>query len=124
MANPELVEDGEELIVDLLVTSAYKYVGSGVGITAPLKANTALETPALPSRVIGTQSEGTTASIYKLVGLVSYTTTLAITECGVFDGAGAGNPPTGGILFIRGTFGAINVVSGDKIEFTITLEIL
>ena len=124
MANPELVEDGEELIVDLLVTSAYKYVGSGVGITAPVKANAALESASLPSRVAGAQSEGTTASIYKVIATVPYTTTLAITECGVFDSAGTGNPPSGGILFIRGTFAAINVVNTDSIQFTITLEIL
>lgn len=118
MANPELVEDGEELIVDLLEASTYKYIDSGTGTTAPTKADTGMETATGEARTTGTQSEGTTASIYKVVGTDTYAGTFAITECGLFDSS------SGGILMIRGTFSAINVVSGDKIEFTITLEIL
>ena len=113
----ELVEDGEELIVDLLVTSTYKYIDTGTGTTAPTKADTGLQTPTGEARTTGVQSEGTSASIYKLVGTDTYAGTFAITECGVFNAA------TVGILFIRGTFAAINVVSGDGIELTINLEI-
>ncbi len=118
MANPELVEDGEELIVDLLETSEYKYVDSGWGTTGPLKADTGMENACGEARDTAAQSEGTSASIYKLIATHTYAGTFAITESGVFSLV------TGGILFIRGTFAAINVVSGDKIEFTITLEIL
>lgn len=117
MANPELVEDGEELIVDLLESSTYKYVDSGTGTTAPTKADTGLQTPCGEARDAGTQSEGTSASIYKVVATHTYAGTFAITEAGVFDSVSAG------ILFIRGTFSAINVGSGDKIEFTFTLEV-
>jgi hypothetical protein len=118
MANPELVEDGEEFIVDILQTSNAKYVDSGTGTTAPVKANTALETPTAESRDTGTQGEGGSASIYEVVATHTYAGSFAITECGLFDAATVGN------LIIRGTFAAINVASSDQIEFTITLEIL
>lgn len=118
MANPELVEDGEELIVDLLVTSALKYIESGTGVTPPAKGDTDTEAEIALARISGTQSDGASASIYKVIGEITYDGTYAVTECTVF------NVSTGGILFIRGTFSAINVTSGDKIEFTVTLEIL
>jgi hypothetical protein len=43
----------------------------------------------------------------------------AITEVGVFDAAGSGNPPSGGNLVIYGDFSVINLASGDSILFTI-----
>ena len=118
MANPELVEDGEELIVVLLLASDYKFIDSGIGTTAPIKANTGMESACAEARDSAVQSEGDTASIYKLVVTHTYNGIFAITEAGVFSVI------TAGVLFIRGTFAAINVSSGDKIEFTITLEIL
>lgn len=117
MANPELVEDGEELIVDLLTSSAYKYIESGEGTTPPAKNNTDTESEIAIARTTGTQSEAS-PSVYQVVGEITYDGTYAVTEACIFSAS------TGGVLFIRGTFTAINVGNGDKIEFTFTLEIL
>lgn len=117
MANPELVEDGEEVIIDLLMATAYKYIDSGTGVTAPVKADTGMETPCGEARDAGVQSEAT-ASKYQVVATHTYAGSFTITECGLFTLV------ADGILIIRGTFTGIGVTSGDKIEFTITLEIL
>lgn len=117
MANPELVEDGEELIVDLLVTSTIKYIDSGTGTTAPVKANTGMETGCGEGRTTGTQSEAS-PSVYQVVGTHTYAGTFAITEAGLFDAVSAG------VMAIRGTFSSIGVDASDQIEFTFTLEIL
>jgi len=50
------------------------------------------------------------------VGTISYTTTKAITEHGLFNAA------TAGTLLDRTVFTVINVVSGDSIQFTYELE--
>ena len=55
--------------------------------------------------------------IYKSVGTITYTTTKAITEHGLF------NIVTAGILMDRHTFTAINVVNTDQIEFTYELTV-
>ena len=47
---------------------------------------------------------------------------IAITEVGVFDAAGSGSPPTGGNMDIYGDFSAINVNSGDSIQFTVNTK--
>jgi hypothetical protein len=93
-----------------------KYVDSGVGTTDPAVGNTGLETPNGEDRVAGTSSRVTTNATndtYQVVGTITYATAGAITEVGLFDASINGN------LFLRGTFAAINVAIGDKIEFTI-----
>lgn len=108
-----------ELMVDQLITETsvwgdFKHHDSGVGTTAENVANTAMETTDGESRVVGTQVEGTSVQ-YRSVGTISYTTTKAITEHGLFNDASAGT------LMDRTVFSAINVVSGDSITFTYTL---
>jgi len=51
------------------------------------------------------------------VGTIAYTTTKAITEHGIF------NDPTAGTLMDRTVFSAINVVSGDSVQYTYTLTL-
>jgi len=90
----------------------FKYHDGGVGTTAENVSNTTMETTDGESRATGTQTEGASANIYKSVGTISYTSTKAITEHGVF------NNSTTGTLLDRTVFSAVNVVSGDAIEFT------
>lgn len=94
-----------------------KYHDSGVGTTAENIADTAMETTDGESRVAGTQIEGATANIYKSVATISYTSTKAITEHGVFSQV------TGGTLIDRTVFAALNVISGDSIQFTYQLTL-
>lgn len=106
-------------IVDNLQTSAssfanYDYHDAGTGNTAESSADTGLVTPYGGSRASGTPSEPTSVQ-YRSVGTVSFTSTLAIVEHGLF------NASTSGTLMDRSVFSAINVVSGDSIQFTYTL---
>jgi hypothetical protein len=115
-ANPELVEDGEEFIVDELVTSEAKYVNSGEGTTPPVKGDADLESECGEARDSGTQSEAS-ASVYQVVATHTYAGPFSITEAGIHTHLSAG------VLFIRGTFAVISVAASDQIEFTFTLEI-
>lgn len=106
--------------------AAFTAIGQGTGTTAFNAADTALETE---KKADGTAASGVhalaTASVTasrvtttvtndtaQLVGTISETATMAITESGVF------NADTSGTLLCRQTFSAINVVSGDSIQFT------
>lgn len=94
-----------------------KYHDCGTGTTGPVVGDTTMETQYGGSRSTGTTTEGASANIYRTVGTVNFTSTLAITEHGVFSA------PTSGTLLDRSTFSAINVVNGDSIEFTYELTV-
>lgn len=96
--------------------SNFKYHDTGTGTTAEAITDTGLVTPTGDARVVGTQ-DNATAKTYKSVATVSYTTTLAITEHGLFSAS------TVGTLWDRTKFSAINVQNGDAITFTYTLTI-
>ena len=93
----------------------FKYHDSGIGTTAANIADTDIETSDEEARATGTQTEGASANIYRSVGTISYTTTKAITEHGLFSTLAAAT------LMDRHVFAALNVVNGDSIEFTYEL---
>ncbi len=95
----------------------FKYHDSGVGTTDPAVGDTDIETTDGESRATGSQTEGASANIYRSVGTISYTSTKAITEHGLFNAA------TGATLLDRSEFAAINVVNGDSIQFTYDLTV-
>ena len=105
----------DNLIAELVAFGDFKYHDSGTGIVAEAATDTALGTPTAEARDIGTQVEGATANVYKSVATHTYAATFAITEHGLLNAA------TLGILMDRTVFTAINVVVGDKIEFTFTI---
>ena len=100
---------------DSTLIGDFKYHDSGVGVTAEAVGNTDIETTDGESRVTGSQS--TTNAVYTSVGTISYTTTKAITEHGLF------NASTGVTLMDRSVFSAVNVVNGDSIQFTYALTV-
>lgn len=102
------------LVTDATTIGDFKYHDSGVGATAENVTDTDIQTTDGESRVAGTQVNNT-ANTYTSVGTISYTTTKAITEHGLF------NASTGVTLMDRTVFSAVNVVSGDSIQFTYTL---
>jgi hypothetical protein len=104
----------DQLQAETSVWGDFKYHDSGVGTTAENASDTAMETTDGEDRVAGTQTEGD-ANQYRSVGTISYTTTKAITEHGLF------NHLTTETLMDRTVFSAINVVNGDSIQFTYTL---
>lgn len=106
--------------------AAFTAIGQGTGATAASAADTTLQTEV---KADGTAASGVhalaTASVTvsrvtttvtndtaQLVGTVSETATIAITESGVF------NADTNGTLLCRQTFSAVNVVNGDSLQFT------
>lgn len=106
----------DQLQTETSVFGDFKFHDSGVGTTAENVANTGIETTDGEGRATGTQTEGTSVE-YKSVGTISYTTTKAITEHGLFNDA------TAGTLLDRTVFTAVNVVNGDSIQFTYTLTV-
>lgn len=106
----------DQLQTETSVFGDFKFHDSGVGTTAENASDTGIETTDGESRVTGTQAEAS-ANQYRSVGTISYTTTKAITEHGLFNDA------TVGTLMDRTVFSAINVISGDSIQFTYTLTL-
>lgn len=105
-----------QLVTDTTEVGDFKFHDSGVGTTAENVADTAMETTDGENRATGNQTNPTSPT-YRSVGTISYTTTKAITEHGVFSQA------TAATLLDRSVFSAINVVSGDSIQFTYTLTL-
>jgi hypothetical protein len=98
--------------------SSMNYHDSGTGTTAATSTDSGLQTQAGPTtRAAGTQSNPA-ANQYRSVGTISYTTSLAITEWGLFN-----QSAQGGTMWDHRVFSAINVNSGDSIQFTYTLTI-
>lgn len=106
----------DQLQTETSVFGDFKYHDAGVGTTAENAADTTMETTDGESRATGTQTEGTSVQ-YQSVGTISYTSTKAVTEHGLFNDA------TTGTLMDRTVFSAVNVVNGDSIQFTYTITI-
>lgn len=106
----------DQLQTETSVFGDFKYHDAGVGTTAENITDTAIETTDGESRATGTQTESA-ANAYRSVGTISYTSTKAVTEHGLFNDA------TTGTLMDRTVFTAVNVVSGDSIQFTYTLTL-
>jgi hypothetical protein len=99
--------------------STLKFHGAGTGTTAENVTDTALVTESTTAlnpdstRATGTQATNGT-NVYRTVGTLTFDATAAITEHGVFNQAATG----GGTLWDRSVFTAINVATGDSIQFT------
>ncbi len=87
---------------------------SGTGVVAENQTDVDLGTPAGPTtRATGTKSQPS-ANVIRSVGTIAYTSTLAITEHGLFSTAARATTE----IWDRTVFSAINVVNGDSIQFT------
>lgn len=106
----------DQLQTETSVFGDFKYHDAGVGTTDPAVGDTGIETTDGESRATGSQTEAS-ATVYRSVGTISYTSTKAVTEHGLFNDA------TTGTLMDRSEFAAINVVSGDSIQFTYDLTV-
>ena len=98
-----------------------RYLGWGTGATAGSAASTTVSTPGSEARATGTSSRVTTTvanDTHQVVGTITADATKTITNVGIFDAAGSGSPPSGGVLYaiFDGFSQALN--SGDSIAFT------
>lgn len=97
----------------------FNFHDSGTSATAEAVTDTNLIAEAGPTtRATGTKSQPS-ANIIRSVGTIAYTGTLAIVEHGLFSTAAR----TTDLLWDRTVFGAINVDSGDSIQFTYSLTV-
>ena len=97
---------------DTVEAEILNYHDCGTGSTAESAAHTTLVTPYGGARATGTQSNPGSTNIYRSVGTISFTSTLAIVEHAIFTASSSGT------MFDRSLFSAINVVNGDSIQFT------
>lgn len=113
---------GLQHFVDAIVADdVVKYVGWGTG-SGQDAADTDLATASAEDRSAGTltaEDENTTDDTLQAVATIVATDARAITEVGLFDAAGSGNPPSGGNMAAYGDFSVINLATGDSITFTI-----
>jgi hypothetical protein len=97
-----------------------RYHGCGTGVGAEAVGDTALGTECTTAlnpdntRATGTLAEGASANIFRSVGTLTFDASAAVTEHGLLSQAATG----GGVLWDRTVFAAINVASGDSIQFT------
>lgn len=108
-----------QMAVSFAGADPWKYHDCGTGVAAESNADTALGTPYGGARAVGTQVDSSSGANggYTSVGTISFTSTLAITEHGLFNAAAVGT------LLDRSVFTAVNVVNGDSIQFTYVLTI-
>jgi hypothetical protein len=98
---------------------ALNYHGCGTGNTAENASDTGLITEITTAlnpdstRATGTQTQPS-ANILQSVGTLTFDDAAAVVEHGLFSQAATG----GGTLWDRTVFAAINVASGDSIQFT------
>lgn len=103
--------------------AAFTYIAVGTGTTAAAVGDTALETEIADSglsRANATASRVTTDTTNdsaRLTNTFSVSGTKAVTESGVL------NASSGGVLLARQVFSAINVVSGDSLAMTWTIDV-
>jgi hypothetical protein len=106
----------DQLIAESSIFGDFKYHDSGIGSTGEATGDTDIETTDGETRATGTQVEDD-ADDYQSVGTITYSTTKAIVEHGLF------NASTGVTLMDRTVFSVINVVDTDSIQFTYTINI-
>ena len=106
--------------VDGLGETAPKWIGWGIGVGAPARAQTSLGTASAEARTEGADSlvastdAGVETDVYRTVGTItSLSDAHAVTEVATFTNL------TAGLMFLRATFSAINLETGNSIEFTI-----
>lgn len=114
-----LTDLGEAAIIDKLDTSTkFDYIAWGTGAGTAGKTDTTLFTESGDeSRVQGTVTQPT-ADKYQVVGTMTCASSgKTITNAGLF------NQSSTGTMIIKGDFTGVVLAVGDKIEFTISLEI-
>lgn len=104
--------------------STMNFHGCGTGAVAEAAGDTALGAESTTilnpdsTRATGTRSQPA-ANQYRTVGTLTFDGSGAITEHGILSQAATG----GGSLWDRSVFAAINVASGDSIQFTYTCTV-
>jgi len=102
-----------------------RYLGWGTGAGSGSASSTDVSTPATEARATGTSTQFTTTATndtHQVVGTLTANANKTITNVGIFDAAGTGSPPSGGVLYaiFDGLSQALN--SGDSIQLTARVQ--
>jgi len=115
-----LVNGGKAIVTNRIkgagTEPSYVAWGTGAGTTAATDTTLFTETG---TRSAGTSTQQTTSvtnDTYQVVGTMTASGTLAITNAGLFDASTSGN------LFVKGDFSTINLGTGDSVQFTIKTQ--
>lgn len=97
--------------------NAGTHIGIGTSATAAAKGDTALgtEVETRGATTVSVTGSGATAK-YQAVATIAITGTRALAECGLFSAS------SGGSMFTSSDFSVINLISGDSIQVTITID--
>jgi hypothetical protein len=112
-----LVDTGKAIVTNYLAGGAAtqpKYVGWGTGAGTTSATDTTLFSET-GSRTTGTATQQTTTTTndtYQVIGTLTASGSVTITNAGLFDANTSGN------LFVKGDFSGIALTSGDSIQFT------
>lgn len=109
-----IVNTGLEHIAKLIngvETTHFTYAQVGTGTSAVIATNTALE---IYNAELDTAESYEASYKAKFVGTIHFTSTVAVTESGIFNGVQAGSP----VMLCRQVFTVLNVEAGDSIELT------
>jgi len=115
-----LVQVGEEWLVDKIdetVQTTGDYIGWGTGAGTAAKGDTTLFSEAAETRVTAARTQPLADKIRWVGTLTCAGSGKSITNAGNFTAVSSGT------LIVHGDFTAIVLAVGDKIEFTIDLEI-
>ena len=114
-----LVNTGKAVVTNRIKNGATgatepNYVAWGTGAGTTAAADTTLFTE-IGTRVAGTSTQQTTSTTndtYQVIGTQTASSSVTITNAGLFDASTSGN------LFVKGDFTGIALTSGDSIQFT------
>lgn len=109
---------GEILIVDIIdatVSPPTYHVGWGTGAGTAAKGDTTLFTESAETRIVTAQTQPS-ADINQFKGTITASSGRTITNAGILSLI------SGGTLLLHSDFTGVVLSSGDKIEFTFTLE--
>lgn len=110
---------GKAWIIDKLdetVQTTADYIGWGTGAGTAAAGDTTLFTEASEARVVATRTQPAADTI-RWVGQLTADGAKTITNAGNFTASSAGT------LIVKGDFTGIVLAAGDKIEFTINLQV-
>lgn len=111
-----LVNGGKAIVTNRILGSGtqpnYVAWGTGAGTTAATDTTLFTETGSRTSGTSSQQTTTTTDDTYQVIGTLTATGSVTITNAGLFDASTSGN------LFVKGDFTGIALTSGDSIQFT------
>ncbi len=109
---------GEELVVDVIdgtVSPPTYHVGWGTGAGTAAKGDTTLFTESAETRIVTAQTQPAVDK-NQFKGTITASAGRTITNAGILSAV------TSGTLILKSDFTGVVLASGDKIEFTFTLE--